>query len=80
MLEMLFVVPGIICLISVEDIGVPLGIGLILFGAVLGALTLVNGLRNMPCPECSTACRLDTKTQKRICERCEIEWVYKTGV
>lgn len=77
-LELLFVVPGIICLVTVEEIGIPLGIGLIIFGGLLGGLTLVNGLRRMPCPECSEACRLDQKTQQRICQRCEIAWVYRS--
>ena len=71
----LFVLPGIACIMLLPEIGMPLGIALIVMGGMCTGMALPSAIRRTPCQECGRACRLELPTQKRFCDTCEIEWL-----
>ncbi len=74
-MEALFILPGIACIIMVPEIGLFIGIGLIFIGGMLSGIGMVNAIRRSPCQECGRPCRLEMPEQKRVCDVCEIEWL-----
>ncbi|NRA39332.1 MAG: hypothetical protein HRU15_14395 [Planctomycetes bacterium] len=72
--EMLFMIPGVLCMVFVEDIGLYVGVALLVFGSLSGAGLLALMILKVKCPECGRATKLDIETQRRECAVCDIEW------
>lgn len=72
--EVISMTIGALCIVFVPDIGLYLGIVIIVCGIVLGVSVLVWLIAKVPCPDCGRVTQLEKSTQIRTCTTCAVEW------